>query len=98
MSSSSSDSDVFKIFKFNGKDFHLWKVKVEMMLAAKDLSDTIDESFTPPSSGVELQNYNRMQKRARGLIGSCLDDRPLMMISTTKTALEAWKHILKEYE
>ena len=49
--------------KFNGVNFHLWKFKMEMVMAKKELSEIVDGSEEPPHSTSDPRVMQAYKKR-----------------------------------
>ena len=59
--------------KFDGVNFHLWKFKMEMVMAEKELWEIVEGSEEPPSSDAEARvrtAYTRREKKAFAILGS----------------------------
>ena len=58
--------------KFNGVNFHLWKFKMEMVMAKKELWEIVDGSEEPPPSSSDPKDENCIQSaRKEGICNSC---------------------------
>ena len=90
----SNDNEFLRVVdKFNGENFSLWKFKIEMTLAAKDLWDIVDGSEGPPPSTAEEKDkkeHERRCKRAFAVIVTNLADKELAHIKACKGPAEAW--------
>lgn len=63
--------------KFNGVNFYLWKFKIEMVMAEKELWGIVDDSKEPPHSTSNLrvmQAYKRREKKAFAILAFNLVD------------------------
>ena len=89
----SSEGEGLRVIdKFNGENFGLWKFKMEMILAEKDLWDIVDDTeAAPPSIANEQVNkvYEKRTKKVFFMIAIKLVDRELAHIRGCKGAAEA---------
>ena len=82
---SSTNDNVPMVDKFNGDKFGLWKFKMEMVLAAKDLWDIVDKSESPPPNDAEKSTKKEKTvgyKKALAIIAMNLVDREVLHIKT----------------
>lgn len=88
-----SEGDGVRIIdKFNGVNFGMWKFKMEMILAEKDLWDVADGGEEPPSADADLKTkkaFERREKKAFALIVTNLADQQIAHIRHCKTLAEA---------
>lgn len=99
--SSSGGEGVCIIGKFNGENFGMWKFKMEMILAEKDLWDVADGSEEPPSEDADLKTkkaFERKEKKAFALIVTNLADQQIAHIRHCKTPAQAWKTLCNIHE
>ena len=65
---------------FDGVNFYLWKFKMEMVKAEKELWEIVDGSEEPPHSTSDLrvmQAYKRREKKAFAILALNLSDSQL---------------------
>jgi hypothetical protein len=87
--------------KFDGVNFHLWKFKMEMVMAEKELWDIVDGSEEPPQSTTDpgvMQAYLRREKKAFAILALNLSDSQLAHIRSCKTPREAWAKLCNIHE
>ena len=87
--------------KFDGMNFHLWKFKMEMVMAEKELWDIVDGSEEPPHSTSDprvMQTYLRREKKAFAILALNLSDSQLAHIRSCKTPREAWAKLCNIHE
>lgn len=87
--------------KFDGVNFHLWKFKMEMVMAEKELWEIVDGSEEPPSSDAEARvrtAYTRREKKAFAILALNLSDSQLSHIRSCKTPAEAWAKLCNIHE
>ena len=85
----------FPLQKFNGHNFHTWKVKIQLHLTSKNLWGIvkgIESEPTQPPIVVELKNrYNH----AKSIIGLALSDLELHHIDLDKSYEKIWEELQK---
>ena len=89
---SSTNDNLPMVDKFNGNNFDLWKFKMEMVLAAKDLWDIVDKSESPPSDDAEestKKEYMRRCKKDLAIIAVNLVDKEMLHIKGCTRQTEA---------
>ena len=100
MASSASES-LTLVDKFNGDNFSLWKFKMEMVLASKELWDIVDGSEVPPPSSADEKDkkaYDKRVKTAFAIIATNLVDKEMAHIKHCKGPAEAWKTLCNIHE
>ena len=82
--------DVVRIDKFDGKNFHLWKFKMQMVLEDRDLWTIVSgEEEEPSGQGVTQAAQEKFRKRSRkSLAAICLSlcDSQLLLVRSSTTA------------
>ena len=76
------------IDKFNGFNFQLWKFKMEMVMAEKELWDIVEGSEQFPHSSTYprvIQAYNRQEKKTFAIFALNLSDSQLSHIRSCKS-------------
>ncbi|KAL3621326.1 hypothetical protein CASFOL_036238 [Castilleja foliolosa] len=93
-----------EIEKFDGKRFDLWKMKMEDLLCDRDLWPAI-ESEKPDAEGSEkaaaekkIEEWNRIDRKAKGLIRLCLADNILTNVMGEPTARDLWRKLESLYQ
>ncbi len=87
-----ANTDKYTMEKFNGKNFHLWKFKIQMILEEKDLWDIVSGDKIMPEKDTfhaiarpqdaKKKQIEQKQATARSISLS----RPLQQTIMTKTA------------
>ena len=98
---SSTNDNLSMIDKFNGDNFGLWKFKMEMVLAAKDLWDIVDKSKSPPPDDAEestKKKYMRRYKKALAIIAMNLVDKKMLHIKGCTGLVDAWETLYNIHE
>ncbi|KAL3633611.1 hypothetical protein CASFOL_022373 [Castilleja foliolosa] len=86
-----------EIEKFDGKQFDLWKMKMEDLLCDRDLWSAI-ESKKPAeeagsSSEKKIEKWNQINRKAKGLIRLCLADNILTNVMGEPTCRDLWRKL-----
>ena len=107
---SSSIMDTKLIEKFEGRNFQLWKWRMEIILRDKGLlcitngdeSYPIDQKWDINTLSIEEKNYIETfllkDNRAYSLICLSLGDLPARQIKNARTSNEVWKKLNTLYE
>ncbi len=89
-----------KIDKLNHSNYHFWKIRIEHILALKDLENFLIDD--PPSGEnvmpTETTQWKRKDKKAQAIIGLTLSDDLLENVREVKTAKEMWQAIKNVFE
>ena len=87
--------------KFDGTDFHLWKFKIEMLLASKDLWEIVEGSEEPPleeGDPKELKAFQRRSKLALSIIATNLVNQQAAHIQHCRDPTSAWQILCGVHE
>ena len=98
---SSNNDNLPMLDKFDGDNFGLWKFKMEMVLAAKDLWDIVDKSESPPPNDAQestKKEYTRRCKKALAIIAMNLVDKEMLHIKGCTGPAEAWETLCNIHE
>ena len=87
----------FKVEKFNGQNFQLWKMQMEDYLYQKDLYVSLDGKAKKPASMTD-EEWAILDRKALGTIRLCLAASVAFNISTAKTTEDLMKALAKLYE
>ncbi|TYK16527.1 hypothetical protein E5676_scaffold21G003420 [Cucumis melo var. makuwa] len=85
----------FKIEKFNGTNFSLWKLKMKAISRKDNCLEAIDKR---PAEITDDNKWNEMDGNAMANIHLALADNVLSSIEEKKIAKEIWDHLIKLYE
>ena len=98
----SSDNETLRVVdKFNGENFSLWKFKMKMVLASKDLWDIVNGSEEAPPSTADAKDIKAFEcrvKTAFGMIVTNLVDKEMAYVNHCKGPTEAWKALCNIHE
>ena len=86
----SSGAGVFKIEKLGESNYHVWKQKVELLLAFRELGNHISVNAQPEKLEPE---WLKTDSKAKAVIGLTLSDEHLEHVRECKTAADMWKVI-----
>ena len=95
---------VYRIEKFNGKEFHIWKIRLIALLESKGLMDYLDnEKYIPvprkDQTKEEIESEAaKKQRELLALIRLCLGTKPLLLTQDCKTGTQLMKKLAKIYE
>lgn len=81
---------VVTIPKFEGHEFHTWKIKVQLSLIEKDLWEIVDGTVTKPQDADAATKWMTKFCTAMTLIGLGLSDAYLHHIDLSKTSKTIW--------
>ena len=87
----------FKVEKFNGQNFQLWKMQMEDYLYQKDLYVPLDGKAKKLASMTDGE-WAILDRKALGTIRLCLAASVAFNISTAKTTKDLMKALAKLYE
>lgn len=94
------DKSGIKIDKLNRSNYHIWKQKIELILAHREVDDVVDElnPFSPTKDPVEYKKWEQRDKQARVLIGLSLSDDMLENIrgcTSSKSMLDKINNVFR---
>lgn len=87
-----SNSGGFKIDKSEESGYHVWKRKIQLILAFRELERHLDDT-APPVDHCELDVWCKNASKTRASIGLTLSDEHLDQVLNATTALELWNTI-----
>ena len=90
-------SRMFNIDKLSDSNFHVWKQKVHLILAFKELEDNIADPPAGPQDG-DSEKWSKDDAKTRAIIGLSISDDHLQLIGDCDSAAEQWKSILDLYQ
>lgn len=89
-----SGAGMFKIEKLSESNFHVWKQKVELILAFRELDDHIgDSASASPREDPQYETWVRSDAKARAVNGLTLSDEHLEHVRDCETAASMWSTI-----
>ncbi len=94
-----SDSTSTRIEKLNNINYHAWKIRIQHVLALKDLDDFLTEE--PPKEDApkaDVTAWNKKDKKAQAIIGLTLSDELLENVRDSESAKLMWLTIKNIFE
>ena len=88
------------IEKFDGENYHLWKLKIKFILIDKGLYKVAPGKHKRPSGGTleEIEKWEDLDQRALFVTCLHLKDVQLLSVSNAKNFEEAWTSLETMYE
>ena len=88
-----------RIEKLTDSNFYVWKQKIQLLLALKDVSEHVTEREHPgvPESD-EHKQWLRSDNKAKAIIGLSLSDEHLEHVRDCESAMDMWETILNVFE
>ena len=88
-----------RIEKLTDTNFYIWKQKIQLLLALKDVDHHVFETEPPglPESD-ERKTWLRGDNKAKAIIGLSLSDEHLEHVHDSETAKQMWEGILNVFE
>ena len=88
-----------RIDKLTDSNFYVWKQKIQLLLALRDVDQYIIEGRVPSDENPdERRKWIRGDSKAKALIGLSLSDEHLEHVRDAETAREMWESILNVFE
>lgn len=94
---SSGANGSFKIEKLGESNFHIWKQKVLLALAFRELEGHVS-TVRAPTDPTELLAWNKNDAKARAIIGFTLNNEHLDQVRDVDTAAGMWKIIIDMFQ
>lgn len=91
------EADKWKIEKFAGQNFRLWKVQMESLLIKQDLSLAL-LGKTKGKGSMSDEDWEKMDMKARATIFLSLSNNVLFNVLAKKTMKELWDKLSSLYE
>ena len=93
-----SELSGIKIEKLNDSNFHIWKVKIQIVLSIRELEKNLEAKSTPAQTAPNYRDWWRSDAKARAFIGLSLSNNHLEQVQHSKSAKEMWKSVCDIYE
>jgi hypothetical protein len=87
--------DSIPMEKFNGFNFHTWKVKIQMHLMNRGVWSIVKGTEKAPSDPRLLVEWEKKEEKAKAIIGLALSDTQLHLIDLEKPSKEIWEQLSK---
>lgn len=86
-----------KIEKLSDDNFHIWKQKVEFVLAFRELDDVVTDA-TPPVDEDRKHEWKKRDAKAKAIIGLTLSDDHLDHVRGLATAADMWDALVNVFQ
>lgn len=91
---------------FDGTNYHVWSVRMEVYLDASDLWEAVEQVYEVPPllenpilAQIKSQKERKLRKsKARATLFALISSTIFIKIMTLKTAKEIWDFLKQEYE
>jgi hypothetical protein len=81
--------------KFNGHNFHAWKVKIQLHLMSRNLWGIVKGTEKAPTDVRQLLEWEKREERAKSILGLSLSDSQLHLIDLSKSSTQMWEQLSK---
>ena len=88
-----SESSSIKIEKLNDSNFHIWKVKIKMVLSLRELDYLLDGGTLPTAKNSNYVSWIIKDKKARAIIGLSLSNSHFERVRHSTSAKNMWDSI-----
>ena len=93
-----SEKSTLTIEKLHDGNFHVWKMRIRMVLSIRELDEHLDTD-TPSTGNIESHRlWKNKDKKARALIGMSISDDHLEQVQHAESAKEMFGLICDMYE
>ena len=79
--------------KFNGFNFHTWKVKIQLQMMRRNLWGIVKGIEKAPTDPRQLIEWEKKDDRAKAILGLSLADSQLHLIDLKKYSAELWAQL-----
>lgn len=79
----------FNTEKLTDSNYHVWKQKIELVLAFRERSDHL-ENRSGPSNNADLSIWTKNNAKAKAIIGNSLSAEYLKQVRDVQTAYDMW--------
>ncbi len=93
-----TESSSIKIEKLYDSNFHIWKVKIKMVLSLRELDNLLDENNPPNPDHASYAAWIVKDKKARAPIGLSLSNSHFEQVQHSSSAKSMWNLICDIYE
>jgi len=81
--------------KFNGHNFHAWKVKIQLHFMSRNLWGIVKGKEKSPTDDRQLLELEKKEERSKSILGLSLSDSQLHLIDLSKTSTQMWEQMSK---
>ena len=83
--------------KFNGLNFHTWKVKIQLEMMSRNLWSIVKGIEKTPTDARHLVEWEKKEERAKSILGLSLSNLQLHLIDLHKSYTEIWEELNKVF-
>ena len=87
-------SEKYSVDKFNGRNFSLWKFKMQMVLEEKELWDVV----TKKKDDLKDEHWDKKNRKAKAILCLSLEDTQLMLVKSATSAKEVLDKLARHFE
>ena len=87
-----SKNPSIQIDMLDDSNYHFWKIRIQHVLALKDLENFLEED--PPSDSAQLATWTKKDKKAQAIIGLTLSNDLLENVREVNSTKDMWIAIL----
>ena len=92
-----SNSSTSKIEELNNSNYHYWKIRIQHVLALKDLENFLEDD-PPTSTPTDIALWKKNDKKAQAIIGLTLSNDLLENVREVQSIKEMWIVIKNVFE
>lgn len=89
-------SEKYSVDKFNGRNFSLWKFKMQMVLEEKELWDVVTKEKDDLKDSSE--HWDKKNRKAKAILCLSLEDTQLMLVKSATSAKEVLDKLARHFE
>ncbi|QRV99178.1 Copia-like polyprotein/retrotransposon [Ceratobasidium sp. AG-Ba] len=95
-----SSSGSIRIPPLRGSEnWRIWRVRMEDLLGELELMEYVDGMKAKPSTGASsLADWQKSDRKARGIIRRCVDDTVMTNILACETSSDVWTQLKQLYK
>ncbi|CDF33464.1 unnamed protein product [Chondrus crispus] len=87
-----------RIEKLTASNFYIWKQKIEVLLALRDVDQYVFDDISENATSDDRRKWIRGDAKAKAVIGLTLSDDYLQHVRGCSSAKETWEAILNVFE
>ena len=90
-----SENCSIKIDQVDNSNYHFWKIRIQHVLALKDLKSFLEHD--PPSNSAQITAWTKKDKKAQAVIGLSLSNDLLKNVRDATSAKDMWLAIKNDF-
>ena len=91
-----SENSSIKIDELDNSNYHYWKIRIQHILALKDLDNFLEDD--PPTDSTQLAAWTKKDKKAQAIIGLTLSNDLLENVRDVNSTKNMWLAIKNVFE